>query len=356
MVSSPMSPVAPDSSSAVVVREDVDGAAGRPRPGASSPGRVAVPRHSWPNHMTPPPARGCGGAAPSRVNGLVPTPLDRDESRQPHVPGGIGLTPGVQLNHPCGSTTLCVHLITDGENRGLVAFGVPGLRRRAAGRRSCGADHAWRTPPPLPWSGGARWPGPTWPTSWQPLTARALDAFLATLTTLPAGRSQALGPVHLVGRGRDPPGPDDRLANPGRGRVRRPGRRPAGASDARGRHRSRTPGGSRSPGSARAHAGCEALEQVGRPRGPRMPAGRRPRRVRLDQREPRASPRATGSSWRSPSRLLHAVPPGATVARIDGDQFLVVSPSTPDGRIARARRRSCSRRSPARCTSRARAW
>jgi diguanylate cyclase (GGDEF)-like protein len=28
-------------------------------------------------------------------------------------------------------------------------------------------------------------------------------------------------------------------------------------------------------------------------------------------------------------RLLHAVPPGATVARIDGDQFLVVSSSTP---------------------------
>ena len=28
-------------------------------------------------------------------------------------------------------------------------------------------------------------------------------------------------------------------------------------------------------------------------------------------------------------RLLHAVPPGATLARIDGDQFLVVSSSTP---------------------------
>ena len=156
----------------------------------------------------------------------------------------------------------------------------------------------------------------------------ALDAFLATLTTLPAGQSQALGPVRLTdGAGTRP--------------VQMIGSRTQGPGDfdalvvavhelPRASTASTGPATLVDPltGVGTRARGLQALDQSVGPEAPGCLLV-----VDLD-----------GFGWINESlgyaegdrilvevarRLQHAVPPGATVARIDGDQFLVVSPSTP---------------------------
>ena len=129
----------------------------------------------------------------------------------------------------------------------------------------------------------------------------SVDAFLAALAELPAGRSQALGPVQLVGPGPAPHGPDDRRADTRRGRVRRPGDRRARGAGRRGRGcGAGTAGGPADRGRyARPRPGGAPTGDASR--GPRVRAGRGPRRVRLDQRDAWARSRATASWRRSPS-------------------------------------------------------
>jgi diguanylate cyclase (GGDEF)-like protein len=155
----------------------------------------------------------------------------------------------------------------------------------------------------------------------------SLDAFLATLAELPAGSSQSLGPVQLVGPGRA------RSVQMIGARTRGEGgfdalviavhEVPAAVVDVASELLvdPLTGVGTRA-------RGLEALRRATRPGAPGCVLI-----VDLD-----------GFGWINESlgtlegdrilaevadRLLHAVPPGATVARIDGDQFLVVSSSTP---------------------------
>ncbi len=156
----------------------------------------------------------------------------------------------------------------------------------------------------------------------------SVDAFLATLAELPAGRSQALGPVQLVGPGRS------RTVQMIGARTRGEGgfdalviavhEVPAAEAGAVGPELLVDP----LTGVGTRARGLEALRRATRPGAPGCVLV-----VDLD-----------GFGWINESlgtvegdrilaevaeRLLHAVPPGATVARIDGDQFLVVSSSTP---------------------------
>lgn len=156
----------------------------------------------------------------------------------------------------------------------------------------------------------------------------SMDAFLATLTTLGAGRSQALGPVHLMGRLQ---------------------------------HRPIQMIGSRTQDNGGFDALVIAMQEVPMPAAasadpellvdPLTGVGTRARGLRA--LEQAVGPEASGSllvvdldgfGWLNENfgyaegdrilvevaqRLLRAVPPGASVSRIDGDQFLVVSPNTP---------------------------
>jgi diguanylate cyclase (GGDEF)-like protein len=156
----------------------------------------------------------------------------------------------------------------------------------------------------------------------------SLDAFLATLAELPAGSSQSLGPVRLVGPGRA------RTVQMIGARTRGEGgfdalviavhEVPAAAAVAVASEPAVDP----LTGVGTRARGLEALRRATRPGAPGCVL-----MVDLD-----------GFGWINESlgtlegdrilaevaeRLLHAVPPGATVARIDGDQFLVVSSSTP---------------------------
>jgi len=156
----------------------------------------------------------------------------------------------------------------------------------------------------------------------------SLDAFLAMLSALRAGRSQTLGPVHLVDR--TPVRPVQMI-------------------------------GSRTHGDAGFDALVVAVHELPTSVAPGGPepivlvdaltgVGTRARGLQALEREVR--PEASGClllvdldgfGWINESfgyaegdrilvevaqRLLRSVPPGATVARIDGDQFLVVSAST----------------------------
>ncbi len=156
----------------------------------------------------------------------------------------------------------------------------------------------------------------------------SLDAFLAALTTLGAGRSQSLGPVHLV----------DRLRN-------RPVHMVGSRTQGDGGFDALVVAMQELPTTAPQTDGPVALVD------PLTGVGTRARGLRTLERAVR--PEATGCllvvdldgfGWLNESfgyaegdrilvevaqRLLRAVPPHATVARIDGDQFLVVSPSTP---------------------------
>ena len=155
----------------------------------------------------------------------------------------------------------------------------------------------------------------------------SLDAFLATLADLPAGRSQGLGPVQLVG--------------PGRNRtVQMIGARTRGEGgfDALVIAVHEVPA---------AAVGVQPELLV----DPLTGVGARARGLEALRRATHAGAPGCllivdldGFGWINESlgtlegdrilaevaeRLLHAVPPGASVARIDGDQFLVVSTSTP---------------------------
>jgi diguanylate cyclase (GGDEF)-like protein len=154
-----------------------------------------------------------------------------------------------------------------------------------------------------------------------------LDAFLAAVTALPAGRSQVLGPIGLA----------DLL-----------------------RSRQVQMIGSRTRGEAGFDALVVALHEVPDSTGGTGPTAQEDpltgvgtRAWGLQSLERAAGPGASGCvlvvdldgfGWINESfgttegdrilrqvaaRLLRAVPPTATVARIDGDQFLVVSASTP---------------------------
>ena len=156
----------------------------------------------------------------------------------------------------------------------------------------------------------------------------SVDAFLATLAELPAGRSQALGPVQLMGPGRS------RTVQMIGARTRGEGGFDAlviAVHDV-----------------AAAEAGAVGPEQLV---DPLTGVGTRSRGLGALRRATRPGAPGCllivdldGFGWINESlgtgegdrilaevaeRLLHAVPPGATVARIDGDQFLVVSSSTP---------------------------
>lgn len=156
----------------------------------------------------------------------------------------------------------------------------------------------------------------------------SLDAFLATLTTLGAGRSQAFGPVHLVDRVQRRP-------------IQLLGSRTQGDGGFDALVVAMQDLSSAAAGSSAANLFVDPLTGVGtRARG-------------LQALEQAVRPGATGCllvidldgfAWLNESfgytegdrilievarRLLRAVPPGATVARLDGDQFLVVSPNTP---------------------------
>jgi diguanylate cyclase (GGDEF)-like protein len=156
----------------------------------------------------------------------------------------------------------------------------------------------------------------------------SLDAFLATLAELPAGRSQALGPVHLVGPGHN------RMVQMIGARTRG-----EGGFDALVIAVHEVP--------AAAVGGVELELLV----DPLTGVGTRARGMEVLRRATRLGAPGClvivdldGFGWINESlgtaegdrilaevaeRLLHSVPPGATVARIDGDQFLVVSSSTP---------------------------
>jgi diguanylate cyclase (GGDEF)-like protein len=156
----------------------------------------------------------------------------------------------------------------------------------------------------------------------------SLDAFLVMLADLPAGRSQGLGPVQLVG--------------PSRTRtVQMIGARTRGEGgfDALVIAVHELP--------AAAATGVEPELLV----DPLTGVGTRARGLEALRRAARPGAHGCllivdldGFGWINESlgtlegdrilaevaeRLLHAVPPGASVARIDGDQFLVVSTSTP---------------------------
>ena len=156
----------------------------------------------------------------------------------------------------------------------------------------------------------------------------SVDAFLATLAELPAGRSQPLEPVQLVGPGRS------RTVQMNGARTRGEGgfdalviavhEMPAAEAGAVGPELLVDP----LTGVGTRARGLEALRRASGPGAPGC-------LLVLD---------LDGFGWINETlgtaegdrilrevaeRLLHTVPPGATVARIDGDQFLIVSSGTP---------------------------
>ena len=156
----------------------------------------------------------------------------------------------------------------------------------------------------------------------------SVDAFLATLAELPAGRSQALGPVQLVGPGRSRTVQMIGARTRGEGgfdalviAVHEVAAAEAGAVGPDLLVDPLTGVGTRA-------RGLEALRRATRPGAPGCVLV-----VDLDGFGWINESLGTGEGDRIlaevAERLLHAVPPGATVARIDGDQFLVVSSSTP---------------------------
>ena len=156
----------------------------------------------------------------------------------------------------------------------------------------------------------------------------SVDAFLATLAELPAGRSQALGPVQLVGPGRN------RTAQMIGARTRGEGgfdalviavhELPAADAGAVGPELLVDP----LTGVGTRARGLEVLRQATAPGAPGCLMI-----VDLDGfgwiNETLGTDEGDRILVEVAERLLHAVPPGATVSRIDGDQFLVVSSSTP---------------------------
>ena len=235
-------------------------------------------------------------------------------------------SPRGHLNHWGTSTTLCGQLITDGE---IVAWSHSVFRDSGAAQVLVGAGGRITVANPAALAMVER--SSLTGTDMSELLAApdraALDAFLATVTSLPAGRNQGLGPVHLVG-----------------------------GSGTRQVHMI----GSRTQGEGGFDSLLVALQELPAPAvgfdpgilvDPLTGVGTRARG--LDVLTRLVSPGAPGClllldldgfAWINESlghsegdqilvevarRLLNAVPPGATVARMDGDQFLVVSPSTP---------------------------
>ncbi len=156
----------------------------------------------------------------------------------------------------------------------------------------------------------------------------SVDAFLATLAELPAGRSQPLGPVHLE--------------SPGKAReVQMIGARTRGEAgfDALVIAVHEVPVAPVAviepvvlvdplTGVGTRARGLEALGRASRPGAPGCLLI-----VDLDGfgwiNETLGIAEGDRILMEVAQRLMRAVPPGATVARIDGDQFLVVSPGTP---------------------------
>jgi diguanylate cyclase (GGDEF)-like protein len=156
----------------------------------------------------------------------------------------------------------------------------------------------------------------------------SVDAFVATLAELPAGRSQPLGPVQLVGPGRS------RTVQMIGARTRGEGGFDAlviavhevqvAEAVAVGPELLVDP----LTGVGTRARGLEALRRATGPGAPGCLLI-----VDLDGfgwiNETLGTAEGDRILAEVAERLLHAVPPGATVARIDGDQFLVVSSSTP---------------------------
>jgi diguanylate cyclase (GGDEF)-like protein len=158
----------------------------------------------------------------------------------------------------------------------------------------------------------------------------AVDAFLATLAELPAGRSQPLGPVQLVGPGRS------RTVQMIGARTRGEGgfdaaviavhEVPVAEAEAAGPE----PLVDLLTGVGTRARGMEALRRATAPGAPGCLLI-----VDLDGfgwiNEALGTAEGDRILREVAERLLRAVPPGAAVARIDGDQFLVVSSGTPMG-------------------------
>ena len=156
----------------------------------------------------------------------------------------------------------------------------------------------------------------------------SVDAFLATLAELPAGRSQPLGPVQLVGPGRS------RTVQMIGARTRGEGgfdalviavhEVPVADAGAVGPELLVDP----LTGVGTRARGLEALRRATAPGAPGCLLI-----VDLDGfgwiNETLGTAEGDRILTEVAERLLHAVPPGAAVARIDGDQFLVVSSGTP---------------------------
>ena len=154
------------------------------------------------------------------------------------------------------------------------------------------------------------------------------DAFLATLAELPAGRSQPLGPVQLVGPGRSRTVQMIGARTRGEGgfdalviAVHEASVADVGAVGPEVLVDPLTGVGTRT-------RGLDALRRATRPGAPGCLLI-----VDLDGfgwiNETLGTAEGDRILTEVAERLLHAVPPGATVARIDGDQFLVVSAGTP---------------------------
>ena len=156
----------------------------------------------------------------------------------------------------------------------------------------------------------------------------SVDAFLATLAALPAGRSQPLGPVHLMGRVRT------REVQMIGARTRGEGgfdalviavhEMPVAEAGAVGPELLVDP----LTGVGTRARGLEALRRASSPGAPGCLLV-----VDLDGfgwiNETLGTAEGDRILREVAERLLRAVPPGAAVARIDGDQFLVVSSGTP---------------------------
>ena len=156
----------------------------------------------------------------------------------------------------------------------------------------------------------------------------SVDAFLATLAELPAGRSQPLEPVQLVGPGRS------RTVQMNGARTRGEGgfdalviavhEMPAAEAGAVGPELLVDP----LTGVGTRACGLEALRRASGPGAPGCLLV-----VDLDGfgwiNETLGTAEGDRILREVAERLQRAVPPGAGVARIDGDQFLVVSSGTP---------------------------
>ena len=156
----------------------------------------------------------------------------------------------------------------------------------------------------------------------------SVDAFLAALPDLPAGRSQAIGPIRLVGPDRT--GEVQMVGSRTRGEggfdalIIAVHELPASATDRADRVVLVDP----LTGVGVRARGLEALERaVG------VSATGCFMLVDLDGfgwiNEALGTTEGDRILVEVAQRLLRSVPPGATVARVDGDQFLVVSPGTP---------------------------